>query len=319
MSNNIQILAGAEEGSARLDSFLAKKLASQSRTRIKTLIEQGMVLVNGKPAKPSAQIKPGDRIEIVIPAPAPARPVAEAIPLQVLYEDKDVIVIDKPAGLMTHPAPGRFSGTLVNALLYHCRDLSGIGGELKPGIVHRLDKLTSGVMVAAKNDLAHRNLSEQFKEHSIERAYWALVWGNPPGDSGRIETMIGRNPHHRLKMTAAMGKGRLAITEWKVVKRFKHFSLIECRLHTGRTHQIRVHLTEMGYPLVGDALYGRGRGVSEKFNPQVKAAVKNLNRQALHAFKLGFDHPAGGKRMTFNSPLPDEIGVLIKLLEKFDR
>lgn len=318
MNHKIEIVVAGDENSGRLDSFLAAQLEHESRTRLKALIEQGLVMVNGKAAKPSHQIKPGDRIEVAMPEPKPARPLPEDIPLEVLYEDRDLIVINKPAGLMTHPATNRFSGTLVNALLYHCKDLSGIGGELKPGIVHRLDKLTSGVMVAAKNDQAHRQLSEQFKKHSIDRQYLALVWGNPEGDSGRIESKISRNPRHRLKMTSRTGQGRTAITEWKVVKRFKHFSLIQCRLLTGRTHQIRVHLTEMGFPLVGDALYGRGRGKPQKINMQVWAAVKRLDRQALHAFQLGFIHPATGKSLEFNSPLPHDLASLLKLLEKYD-
>lgn len=320
MSNKIQIEVSHEEKSPiRLDSWLAQKLEFPSRTRIKNLIEQGRVLLNGKPAKPSAQVKPGDKIEVTIPPAVPARPAPEAIPLKILYEDQDLIVIDKPAGLLTHPVPGKTTGTLVNALLHHCRDLSGIGGELKPGIVHRLDKLTSGVMVSAKTELAHLNLAEQFSRHSIERAYLALVWGKPDQNSGRIESRISRNPGHRLKMTGRRGQGRIAVTEWKVVKRFRHFSLMECRLHTGRTHQIRVHLTEMGFPLVGDALYGKGRNLSEKIAPEIRAAIKDLNRQALHAFRLGFIHPATGKWLRFNSPLPEEISSLLKLLEKSDQ
>ncbi|MEM4239191.1 MAG: RluA family pseudouridine synthase [Nitrososphaerota archaeon] len=239
--------------------------------------------------------------------------------LRLLDEDEDLIVLDKPAGMMTHTVAEKISGTLVNALLYHCRDLSGIGGELKPGVVHRLDKLTSGVMVAAKSERAHLKLAEQFKRHSIERAYLALVWGNPKGDSGRIESRIARNPRQRLKMTGRRGMGKIAITEWRVKRRFKHFSLIECRLFTGRTHQIRVHLSEMGFPLVGDALYGKGRQASEKIAPEIRDALKDLNRQALHAYKLGFEHPVSGKWLSFNSPLPSELNMLIQLLEQFDQ
>ncbi len=318
MINSIRVVVSAQDQPGRLDYFLAQKLSVPSRSRIKTLIEQGQVLLNSKPAKPSSKVKSGDKIEMTIPKPLPAKPLAEAIPLQIFYQDRDLIVIDKPAGMMTHPVAGKMSGTLVNALLNHCKDLSGIGGELKPGIVHRLDKLTSGVMVSAKTELAHLKLAEQFKQHSIERAYWALARGNPEKNSGRIESKISRNPRHRLKMTGRGKQGRVAITEWKVIRRFKHFSVIECRLHTGRTHQIRVHLTEMGFPLVGDALYGGGHNPSEKIAPEIREAIKNLNRQALHAFKLGFAHPRTGQGMSFCSPLPEELDSLLRLLEKFD-
>ena len=245
--------------------------------------------------------------------------MAEEIPLNVLCEDADLIVIDKPAGLTVHPTPGKMTDTLVNALLYHCKDLSGIGGVIKPGIVHRLDKLTSGVMVAAKTDRAHINLSAQFKVHSIERAYLALVWGIMARESGRIESLIGRHPTHRLKMTGKVSRGRIAITEWHVRKRFKHFTLVEARLFTGRTHQIRVHLTEAGHPLVGDQLYGRGRSISQKLAPEVRAALEGFQRQALHAYKLGFVHPVSQEKMLFTSPLPEDMRSIIEILEKFNR
>lgn len=320
MSNKIQIkVSDLDPNLSRLDIYLARKLNSLSRTRVKNLINDGNVLVNSMTAEPDRKLKEGDLIELFIPAPEPSKPVAEPIPLKIFYEDRDLIVFDKPAGIMTHPVAGKMSGTLVNALIYHCKDLSGIGGELKPGIVHRLDKLTSGVMVAAKSDRAHLSLAEQFKRHSIKRSYLALVFGNPAQNSGRIESRISRNPAHRLKMTGKRAEGRIAITEWKVKKRFKHFSLLECRLFTGRTHQIRVHLTEMGFPLVGDELYARGRNVSEKIAPEIRVAIKSLKRQALHAFQLGFEHPVSGKWLEFESDLPEEIDSLVKLLEKFDR
>jgi 23S rRNA pseudouridine1911/1915/1917 synthase len=211
------------------------------------------------------------------------------------------------------------TNTLVNALLHHCKDLSGIGGEIKPGIVHRLDKHTSGVMVAAKNDKAHLGLAAQFKVHSIERAYLALVWGKMERTSGRFETKIGRNPQHRLKMTARVKEGRTAITEWSVKKYFGHCSLVECRLYTGRTHQIRVHLSESGHPLVGDELYGRGRTLPQKLAPELVTALDGFRRQALHAFRLGFDHPVSGERMTFSSEPPEDMKNLILLMEKFDK
>jgi len=316
----IKIKVGTEKSEpARLDSFLAQRPEFASRSQIKRLIEEGNVLLKGKPAKPSAKVKSGDEIEISLPPARPCAPQAEAIPLKILYEDEHLVVVDKPAGLTTHPTPGKMTDTLVNALLYHCKDLSGIGGVVKPGIVHRLDKLTSGVMVAAKTDRAHIGLSSQFKVHSIERAYYALVWGVMEKESGRIESLIGRNPRHRLKMTGRTEKGRLAITEWKVKKRFKHFTLVEARLFTGRTHQIRVHLTESGHPLVGDPLYGKGRNFSTRLAPEIQSALESIKRQALHAYKLGFIHPVTGEKLSFSSRVPDDIQAVIKTLEQFDQ
>jgi len=316
----IKIKVGPEtSGQIRLDSFLAERPEFASRSQIKRLIEEGNVLLNGTAVKPSAKVKSGDEIEIYLPPAKPGAPSAQAIPLKILYEDEHLVVIDKPAGLTTHPTPGKMTDTLVNALLYHCKDLSGIGGVVKPGIVHRLDKLTSGVMVAAKTDRAHIGLSEQFKVHSIERAYYALVWGVMEKESGRIESLIGRNPRHRLKMTGRTEKGRLAITEWKVKKRFQHFTLVEARLFTGRTHQIRVHLTESGHALVGDPLYGKGGNFSSKLAPEIKSALELLDRQALHAFKLGFVHPITGQKLSFNSRVPDDIQAVLTTLEQFDQ
>ena len=207
----------------------------------------------------------------------------------------------------------------MNALLYHCKDLSGVGGVLKPGIVHRLDKLTSGVMVCAKTDQAHLGLSQQFKEHSIERRYLALVWGRLEQEEGKIESLIARNPRHRLKMTGKAKQGKLAITEWKVLERFSHFTLIECRLYTGRTHQIRVHFSEIGHPVVGDSLYGKGRAVSAKFSSELKSALRAMKRQALHAYLLGFRHPISGKWMEFRSDLPEDFCSLLNAIRKFDQ
>lgn len=320
METNLKIEVSEEQKEPiRLDAFLARRPEFLSRSQIKRLIEQDRVLVNSRKAKPATKVKAGDRVQVSIPEARPAKPEPESIPLKIIYQDEHLAVIDKPAGLSTHPAPGKMTGTLVNALLYLIKDLSGIGGVLKPGIVHRLDKLTSGVMVIAKTDRGHIGLCSQFREHDIERAYLALVWGNMPKESGRIESLIGRNPAHRLKMTGRTGKGRLAITEWKLKKRFKHFALVECRLFTGRTHQIRVHMTEAGHPLVGDPLYGRRSALSQKLAPEVRSALQNLKRQALHAYKLGFVHPLTGQKMLFTSPLPDDMESVIKRLEEFDR
>jgi len=304
---------------SRLDRFLATRPEFASRSQLKRLIEEGRVLLNSRLAKPATKVKAGDVIDVFIPAPRPAWPLAEEIPLKVLFEDAHLLVIDKPSGMTTHPSAGNLTGTLVNALLHHCRDLSGVGGELKPGIVHRLDKLTSGVMVVAKSDRAHIGLAGQFKAHSIERAYLALVWGVMPGESGRIESLIGRNPRHRLKMTGRTNKGRLAITEWFVKERFRHFTLVEARLFTGRTHQIRVHLTEAGHSLVGDPLYGQGRSLPRELALEVKAMLASWERQALHAYQLGFLHPMTGEKLLFSSPLPRDMQALVKIMEAHDR
>ena len=246
-------------------------------------------------------------------------PEPENIALEILYEDSDLIVIDKPAGLVVHPAPGNASGTLVNALLSHCGDsLSGIGGVKRPGIVHRLDKQTSGLMVAAKNDKAHINLSEQFSSRTIERAYQAVVWGVPRPRFGQIDGNIGRNRNNRKKMAVLPNGGKKAITRYTVLKRFGEFaSLVECNLKTGRTHQIRVHMAEIGHPVIGDSAYGGGisRARRAPLDDQTCNHIRQLDRQALHAFKLGFRHPKSTKLIRYQSNLPIEIKLLISLLE----
>lgn len=301
------------ESPQRLDLFLSAQENFPSRSRLQALLEDGRILLNAKTAKPSARVKNGDTVSGEFPAPSPSRLEPEAIPLSILYEDADLIVVDKPAGLVTHPTPSLFTGTLVNALLYHCQDLSGVGGRIKPGIVHRLDKLTSGVMVAAKNDRAHHGLAAQFKAHTIDRRYLALVHGEMEKLAGRIETVIGRNPAHRLKMTGRVVKGRRAVTNYRVLGRQHGFSLIECRLETGRTHQIRVHLSETNHPVVGDALYGKGRAPA-KLTPAQGAALRHLKRQALHAYRLGFVHPRTGETLTFVSPLPPDLRAALAAL-----
>lgn len=278
-----------------------------TRSRLKQLFGQGLVLVNGQAAAPSARLRNGDVITADIPDPAPPGLLPEPIPLTIIHQDKDIVVIDKPAGLLSHPTPSRTTGTLVNALLYYCHDLSGVGGWIKPGIVHRLDKLTSGVMVAAKNDQAHHALAEQFKVHSIDRKYLAVVFGEMRLLSGTIETVIGRNPKHRLKMTGMAGRGRRAVTRYRVLGRSNGFSLVELTLETGRTHQIRVQLSEKNHPVAGDALYGKGRTIPDGLSQEQRAALRRLRRQALHAFRLGITHPATGERMVFESPLPEDM------------
>ena len=281
----------------RVDAWIAE-LTGVSRAQVRRWVDAGRVLVAGAKVRASYRVSLGDSIE--------ARPIEavemeltpEAIPLDVLHEDEDLIVIDKPAGLVVHPAPGHPNGTLVNALLHHCGDLAGIGGVLRPGIVHRLDRGTSGVLVAAKNDAAHQALSTQFAEHSIDRVYRALVRGLPRADEGRIDRPTGRHPRDRKRMSVVTKAGRDSITNWRVTRRFRDSTVSELEVHpeTGRTHQIRVHLSAAGLPLVGDVIYGRARG---------RDAL--LGRPALHAAHLGFEHPRSGKRMGFDSIMPDDL------------
>ncbi|MBT4673923.1 MAG: RluA family pseudouridine synthase [Rhodospirillaceae bacterium] len=316
------VVAVSEECAGdRLDKFLGDHIESLSRTRIKTLMEEGCVTCAEKTVNdPSRRVKPGQVYEVLVPAARPARPVAQAIPLEICYEDADLIVIDKPAGLVVHPAAGNPDRTLVNALIAHCGDsLSGIGGEIRPGIVHRLDKDTSGLIIAAKNDVAHRNLAEQFAVHSIDRVYQAVAWGVPQKSSGVIEGNIGRSPKNRKKMAVLARGGKPAETHYRVIRplgrgpeTLAFAALIECRLKTGRTHQIRVHMAHIGHPIVGDPVYGgrRGRtghGGDENFG----ALVAALGRQALHAYRLGFVHPASGEQLTFESKLPADLQALL--------
>jgi len=317
---NNQYKVEADTSFVRLDRLMASALADQSRTRIKNLIQQGHLSSKTETiTDPAYRVKHGEVYTLTIPAIKSATPEPENIALEIIYEDLDLIVIDKPAGLVVHPAPGNASGTLVNALLSHCGDsLSGIGGVKRPGIVHRLDKQTSGLMVAAKNDTAHSNLSEQFASRTIERAYQAIVWGVPQPRSGRIEGNIGRNRKNRKKMAVLLGGGKKAITKYKVLRRFGHHaSLIECKLSTGRTHQIRVHMAENGHPVIGDSTYGGGisRARRAPLNDQTHNYIKQIDRQALHAFKLGFRHPKSNKLTRYRSNLPIEMKLLISLLE----
>ena len=310
----------ATEIGTRLDKWLAVRLPDLSRTRVKALIEGGMVSSEGATiTDPSHRVKSGQAFMVGVPPDAPAEPQPQAIALTVVYEDDDLIVIDKPAGMVVHPAPGNPDETLVNALLAHCGDsLAGIGGVKRPGIVHRLDKDTSGLMVAAKTDIAHRSLSAQFAAHTLERAYRALVWGLPSPRKGEIEGNIGRNPRDRKKMAVVKGGGKPALTRYEVLQSLAGgaVSLVECRLATGRTHQIRVHMTSLGHPLVGDPSYGRGRvrrmvGLSA----EMRQALAEFPRQALHAYLLGFSHPTKGEHLRFESSTPPDFNALLKILE----
>lgn len=309
-----------EEGGTRLDKWLSARLPDFSRTRIKALIEEGMVESAGQTiSDASARVKPGQMVIVSVPDEIPAEPEPQAIALNVVYEDADLIVIDKPAGLVVHPAPGSPDGTLVNALLAHCGEsLSGIGGVKRPGIVHRIDKDTSGLMVVAKNDKAHHSLAEQFAAHSLQRAYKALVWGMPNPREGEIEGNIGRSTQDRKKMAVVSSGGKHALTRYRVVRPYAGgtVSLVECRLATGRTHQIRVHMTSIGHPLVGDQTYGRSRAAKLKqLPPDAREALSGFPRQALHAYLLGFTHPTSGEHLSFESDIASDINALLKFLE----
>lgn len=305
----------------RLDKLLAEAIPLLSRTRLKALIEDGRVVLGDAPARePARRVKAGQVFTVTVPRSRPAVPKPQAIPLDVVYEDGDLIVIDKPAGMVVHPAPGNPDGTLVNALLDHCQgSLSGIGGVTRPGIVHRLDKGTSGLMVAAKNDVAHRGLAEQFAEHSLERAYYALLWGVPSPSRGEVTGNIGRHPVNRKKMAVVSRGGKRARTRYHLIESLGGAaSLTECRLDTGRTHQIRVHMAFRGHPVVGDPLYGGG--VRSRLKGAAADAVMTYltrnNNQALHAYLIGFNHPRTGKRLKFETPISRGIKDLIVLFTR---
>jgi 23S rRNA pseudouridine1911/1915/1917 synthase len=298
-----RFLVGEAEAEERLDRALAR-LAGVPRAQVQRWLEAGVVTCNAAPAKASQRVESGDVIAAEPPEPVPLALEPEAIPLAVLFEDRDVLVLDKPAGLVVHPAPGHPRGTLVHALLHHCRDLSGVGGVLRPGIVHRLDAGTSGVMVVAKSEAAHHGLAAQFKDHTIERVYHAWVRGVPGADAGRVEAAIGRHPSDRKRMSVAARVSREARTAWRVLARYPKpgAARLEVRPETGRTHQIRVHLASQGLPILGDPVYGRARA-------RVPAAFA-LARPALHALVLGFAHPTRGERLRFEAPPPAELLAL---------
>src|SRR6266567_3769810 len=290
-----------EDARVRLDRFLARELPEHSRSRIQQLIRIGFVRLNGATTRPRQLLRTGDKIEVTEPPPEKIETRPEPIPLDVLFEDNDLIVINKPAGLVVHPGAGHREHTLVNALLSHCPTLSGIGGKERPGIVHRLDKETSGCLVVAKNDQAHRELSRQFGERVVEKIYLALVAGKLRKEAGVIEEKIGRHPVHRQRMSAASPRGRPAKTEYRVVRSGDQASLLECRLHSGRTHQIRVHLHHLGHPLLGDKVYAA-------------RPAEDFPRQMLHAWKLGFRHPYSGEWKSFEAPLPDDFTTAMKMI-----
>lgn len=316
-----RLRSGPADDGARLDRFLAAHLPDLSRNRLKSLILAGRLRIEGETiTDPSHRVKQGQTFALFEPETAPARPQGQAIPLTVVYEDADVIVIDKPAGLVVHPAPGNPDRTLVNALIHHCGDgLSGIGGERRPGIVHRLDKDTSGLIVVAKNDAAHQSLSAQFADRSIDRSYRAIVWGVPMPPSGRIEGNIGRHPKDRKKMAVvAEPRGKSAATNYRLLQRFGDAaSLVECKLESGRTHQIRVHMTHIGYPIIGDPVYGRRTPARKNaFAEDAAQLIGALNRQALHAAVIGFEHPRTAERLKFSSELPRDMKRIVSVLSR---
>jgi 23S rRNA pseudouridine1911/1915/1917 synthase len=298
-----KVVVGSEAVGERLDRYLAGQLKEMSRSRIQALINDGKVFVNNKGVKSNYKLREQDRIEVNVPKPEQLEVKAQAIKLDILFEDEDIIVVNKPQGMVVHPAAGNYEGTLVNALLHHCKDLSGINGVLRPGIVHRIDKDTSGILVAAKNDFAHRRLARQLKEHTVKRIYYALVHGVVQEPAGIIEAPIGRDPKDRKRM-AVIYTGKEAITKYWVIETFRNYSFLKLQLKTGRTHQIRVHMSYLGHPVVGDPKYGPTK------------SHFNLEGQALHAATLGFNHPRSGEYMEFNAPLPDTIQLILHKLRK---
>ncbi len=328
------LTARAEDDNERLDRFLATHIEGISRSRLKTLIKEGQVSFKGdRLREPNHRVKCGEEFVLNIPQVEDATPKPEDIPLDVIYEDEDLIVIDKPAGMVVHPAAGNWDHTLVNALLFHCGDsLSGIGGVRRPGIVHRIDKDTSGLLVVAKNDRTHAGLSAQFADHGrtgpLERAYLALVWGAPSRTSGTIDVPLARSTQNRQKIAVVpervreQGRGKYAITHYELLEKYfdtdgmVRVGLVRCRLETGRTHQIRVHMAHIHHPLLGDEAYGAGFKASARNLPQgAQQALAKLNRQALHAAELGFEHPISGEVLRFKSPLPPKLQCLLDELE----
>lgn len=301
-AETIEWEAGPEHEGERLDRHVAGLVPEDvSRSQVQSWIKDGYVKVNGRTEKPGYRVLAGDALELTVPELGEAELEPEAIPLQIVYEDSDVIVVNKARGMVVHPAPGHRSGTLVNALLYHCRDLSGVGGERRPGIVHRIDKDTSGLIMAAKNDRAHQSLAAQLKQHTVTRRYLAIVHGELPHDHGTVDAPIGRDPKDRKRFAVNAKSGKRAVTHFRVLERAGGYSYLELELETGRTHQIRVHMQFIGHPLVGDPVYGRSKGIT-------------MDGQALHAAALGFQHPSSGERLLFEAPLPEDMGRVLEAI-----
>lgn len=301
----------------RLDSYLARQIGNLSRSRIQALMNEGLVTLNGRPVKPSHLVKWGEEVVVRVPGPTPSPLTPEPIPIDIRYEDEHIIVVNKPAGLVVHPAHGHPTGTLVNALLHHCQDLPGIGGELRPGLVHRLDKDTSGLLVIAKSEKALEGLARQFKRKTAERVYYAIVWGDLTPPSGRVEAPLGRTRKDR-KLFGVVSGGKEAATRYRTRQEFELFSLLELQLETGRTHQIRIHLQHVGHPVLGDPQYGgRNRRMGPLTTSQrrfVADLFEILPRQALHAAVLGFIHPITGESLRFESEFPEDMKEVLKRL-----
>jgi 23S rRNA pseudouridine1911/1915/1917 synthase len=309
------IRPGDADADRRLDVFLSGALTEMSRSRVQRLIREGRVLVDGRVPRPSDLTRAGSVVEVEVPEPTPIGVAPEPLPLSVIYEDPSLVVVDKRAGMVVHPSAGHPDGTLVNALLHRCPDLSGIGGRLRPGIVHRMDKGTSGLLVVAKNDRAHQALAAQFKEHTVDREYLALVWGRFREEKGRFDRPVGRHPRDRKRMSVASPRGRSALTLYRVEREIGSFTLLRLRLRTGRTHQIRVHLSAAGHPVVGDPTYGGGAPRGAAGPRGIRPLLRKMARPALHAALLGFEHPESGERMRFESPLPPELSDFLAGLE----
>jgi 23S rRNA pseudouridine1911/1915/1917 synthase len=310
----------SDEGQ-RLDVLLASLLTDCTRTFVAGLIADEHVRVDGRPKKPGYRVKSGENISGDIPAPVPVEFKPEPIPINIVYEDEHIVVVNKQAGLVVHPAPGHFSGTLVNGLLYHCPNLGGIGGELRPGIVHRLDKDTSGTLVVAKNDAAHTHLSRQFKSRKVKKDYLALVHGHMKSATGSIKLPIGRHPVDRKRMSTVSPRGRTAETEWKTREKFQGFALLEVHLKTGRTHQIRVHCSALHHPIVGDKVYGPRKpektiAGTRRQSEKILQVLKSVKRQMLHAWRLGLRHPCTGKAVTFESPMPEDMDSIVQSIRQ---
>lgn len=303
---NMNFQVTREEQGDRIDRYLASRLPDYSRSFLQKLVGEGRVLVGDKPVKSNYKINEGDRVSLSVPDAVEPEIIPEPIPLDILYEDASLLVINKPKGMVVHPCPGHYSGTLVNALMYHCKDqLSGINGVMRPGIVHRIDQNTTGSLVVCKTDAAHRFLAQQLKDHSITRKYRAIVHGNLKEEEGTVNAPIGRHPVDRKKMAVNERCGRNAVTHYRVLERFGSFTYLECRLETGRTHQIRVHMASIGHPLLGDDVYGPSR-----------CPIPGLTGQTLHAMTLGFIHPETGTYMEFEAPLPEYFENLLEKLRR---
>jgi 23S rRNA pseudouridine1911/1915/1917 synthase len=313
MPSSRSLTVERSEAGARLDVWLAGRLPELSRARVQALMAEGAVRLDGHPARPSLRLRGGEEITVDLPDPVAATVAAEDLPLTIVAQDAWLVVVDKPAGMTVHPGAGRPAGTLVNALLHHVRDLSGVGGVLRPGIVHRLDRGTSGLMVVAKDDETHRALAAQFASRTVEKEYLAVVHGVPRARQGVVEAAIGRDPVHRMKMSVRAPRGRPARSSYTVEEALDGAALLRVRIHTGRTHQIRVHLASLGHPIAGDATYGGTRTPSSR-RGEARAALAALPRPALHAARLSFDHPGSGERVRFEAPLPADLSALLAVL-----